>query len=59
MNATTSQAFGTAVGADYSVSTYTSAGFALAGGGTNFAASGIASGTRRPGIFRHPYKSAK
>ncbi|WP_342711120.1 autotransporter domain-containing protein [Bradyrhizobium sp. B124] len=35
-NNTTSQAFGTAVGADYRFSPNTIAGFALAGGGTNF-----------------------
>jgi autotransporter-associated beta strand protein len=33
---TTSRIFGTAVGADYRISPYTLAGFALAGGGTNF-----------------------
>lgn len=37
--------FGTAVGADYRVSAYTLAGFALAGGGTNFTvANGLGSG---------------
>ncbi|WP_342722181.1 autotransporter domain-containing protein [Bradyrhizobium sp. B097] len=35
-NNTTSQAFGTAIGADYRFSPNTIAGFALAGGGTNF-----------------------
>jgi uncharacterized protein with beta-barrel porin domain len=35
-NNTTSRIFGTAVGADYRISPYTLAGFALAGGGTNF-----------------------
>jgi hypothetical protein len=35
-NTTTSSIFGTAVGADYRFSPFTMAGFALAGGGTNF-----------------------
>ena len=35
-NSTTSQLYGTAVGADYRFSPYTIAGFALAGGGTSF-----------------------
>jgi hypothetical protein len=35
-NNTTSRIYGAAVGADYRVSPYTLAGFALAGGGTNF-----------------------
>jgi autotransporter-associated beta strand protein len=35
-NSTTSRIYGTAVGADYRLSPYTLAGFALAGGGTNF-----------------------
>ncbi len=35
-NNTTSSVYGTAVGADYRISPYTIAGFALAGGGTNF-----------------------
>jgi autotransporter-associated beta strand protein len=35
-NSATSRVFGTAVGADYRFSPYTIAGFALAGGGTNF-----------------------
>ncbi|MGY8661494.1 autotransporter domain-containing protein [Bradyrhizobium sp. UFLA05-109] len=44
-NDTTSRVFGTAVGADYQVSAHTLAGFALAGGGTNFSvASGLGSG---------------
>jgi len=40
----TSRVFGTAVGADYRVSADTLAGFALAGGGTNFGVSGLGSG---------------
>jgi autotransporter-associated beta strand protein len=40
----TSRVFGTVVGADYRVSAYTLAGFALAGGGTNFGVSGLGSG---------------
>ncbi|HLG84923.1 MAG TPA: autotransporter domain-containing protein [Bradyrhizobium sp.] len=43
-NNSTSQVFGTAVGADYMVSAYTLAGFALAGGGTNFSVNGLGSG---------------
>ena len=39
-NNTTSSIFGTAVGADYRISPYTIAGFALAGGGTNFSVAG-------------------
>ena len=41
---TTSHIFGTEVGADYLVSPNTIAGFALAGGGTNFSVSGSGSG---------------
>ena len=45
MNATTSSIGGVAVGADYRFSPYTIAGFALAGGGTNFSlANGLGSG---------------
>jgi autotransporter-associated beta strand protein len=40
----TSRVFGTAVGADYRLSAYTLAGFALAGGGTNFSVNGLGSG---------------
>ncbi len=36
--------FGTAVGADYRLSANTLAGFALAGGGTNFSVTGLGSG---------------
>jgi uncharacterized protein with beta-barrel porin domain len=43
-NATTSQVFGTAVGADYRISASTLAGFALAGGGTTFNTNGLGSG---------------
>ncbi|MBH5399095.1 autotransporter domain-containing protein [Bradyrhizobium sp. CNPSo 4010] len=44
-NDTTSRIFGTAAGADYRVSADTLAGFALAGGGTNFSvAGGLGSG---------------
>jgi len=49
-NAATSSVFGTAVGADYRLSPYTIAGFALAGGGTSF---GVAnSGTGRSDLFQ-------
>ncbi|WP_349631391.1 autotransporter domain-containing protein [Bradyrhizobium sp. BR 10289] len=40
----TSRVFGTAVGADYRFSADTLAGFALAGGGTNFSVNGLGSG---------------
>jgi autotransporter-associated beta strand protein len=43
-NNTTSSIAGTAVGADYRFSPFTLAGFALAGGGTNFAVNGFGSG---------------
>jgi len=43
-NNTTSSVFGTAVGADYLFSPNTIAGFALAGGGTNFSVNGMGSG---------------
>jgi autotransporter-associated beta strand protein len=43
-NNTTSSLFGTAVGADYRFSPNTIAGFALAGGGTNFSVAGGGSG---------------
>ena len=39
-NTSTSSVYGTAVGADYRISPYTIAGFALAGGGTNFSVAG-------------------
>jgi uncharacterized protein with beta-barrel porin domain len=43
-NNTTSNVYGTAVGADYRFSPFTVAGFALAGGGTNFSVAGSGSG---------------
>jgi autotransporter-associated beta strand protein len=43
-NSATSQIYGTAVGADYRFSPYTIAGFALAGGGTNFSVANGGSG---------------
>jgi autotransporter-associated beta strand protein len=43
-NDTTSRIFGGAVGADYLFSPNTLAGFALAGGGTNFSVNGLGSG---------------
>jgi autotransporter-associated beta strand protein len=49
-NATTSAIYGTAVGADYRLSPFTLAGFALAGGGTNFSVNG--SGTGRSDLFQ-------
>ncbi len=49
-NNTSSRIAGTAVGADYRFSPYTLAGFALAGGGTNFSVSGF--GTGRSDLFQ-------
>lgn len=49
-NTATSQVYGTAVGADYLLSPQTIAGFALAGGGTNFAVAN--SGTGRSDLFQ-------
>jgi len=43
-NDTRSSIYGTAVGADYRLSPNTLAGFALAGGGTNFSVNGLGSG---------------
>src|SRR6202041_2219673 len=43
-NNTTSSVYGTAVGADYSISPFTVAGFALAGGGPKFSVAGSGSG---------------
>jgi uncharacterized protein with beta-barrel porin domain len=43
-NSTTSRVYGTAVGADYRITPNTLAGFALAGGGTNFGVNGFGSG---------------
>jgi autotransporter-associated beta strand protein len=49
-NTTTSRIAGTAVGADYRFSPFTMAGFALAGGGTNFSVNGL--GTGRSDLFQ-------
>jgi autotransporter-associated beta strand protein len=49
-NSTTSRIAGTAVGADYRFSPSTIAGFALAGGGTNFGVNGF--GTGRSDLFQ-------
>jgi uncharacterized protein with beta-barrel porin domain len=49
-NSTTSRIFGAAVGADYRFSPFTIAGFALAGGGTNFSVAN--SGTGRSDLFQ-------
>jgi uncharacterized protein with beta-barrel porin domain len=49
-NTATSSVFGTAVGADYRFSPYTIAGFALAGGGTNFSVAN--GGTGRSDLFQ-------
>ena len=49
-NNTTSSIYGTAVGADYLFSPHTIAGFALAGGGTNFSING--SGSGRSDLFQ-------
>jgi uncharacterized protein with beta-barrel porin domain len=43
-NTATSRLAGTAVGADYRISPFTIAGFALAGGGTSFGVNGMGSG---------------
>jgi uncharacterized protein with beta-barrel porin domain len=43
-NTASSSVYGTVVGADYRISPYTIAGFALAGGGTNFSVVGSGSG---------------
>ena len=43
-NNASSSIYGTAVGADYRFSLFTLAGFALAGGGTNFSVNGLGSG---------------
>jgi uncharacterized protein with beta-barrel porin domain len=50
-NTATSRIFGGAVGADYRFSPYTLAGFALAGGGTNFSIAN-ALGTGRSDLFQ-------
>jgi uncharacterized protein with beta-barrel porin domain len=49
-NTATSRIYGTAVGADYRISPFTIAGFALAGGGTNFTVNG--SGSGRSDLFQ-------
>jgi uncharacterized protein with beta-barrel porin domain len=49
-NTATSRVFGVAAGADYRFSPYTIAGFALAGGGTNFNVNGF--GTGRSDLFQ-------
>jgi uncharacterized protein with beta-barrel porin domain len=49
-NSTTSRIAATAVGADYRFSPFTLAGFALAGGGTNFSVNG--SGSGRSDLFQ-------
>ncbi|MEN3349761.1 MAG: hypothetical protein V7632_3396, partial [Bradyrhizobium sp.] len=49
-NNTSSSIFGTAVGADYRLSPNTLAGFALAGGGTNFSVNGL--GWGRSDLFQ-------
>ena len=43
-NTATSSVFGTVIGADYRISPFTVAGFALAGGGTNFSVANSGSG---------------
>ncbi len=50
-NAATSRIYGTAVGADYRFSPFTLAGFALAGGGTNFSVAN-ALGSGRSDLFQ-------
>jgi autotransporter-associated beta strand protein len=50
-NTATSRVYGTAVGADYRFSPFTLAGFALAGGGTNFSIAN-AFGTGRSDLFQ-------
>jgi uncharacterized protein with beta-barrel porin domain len=49
-NSTTSSIYGTAVGADYLLSPHTIAGFAMAGGGTNFSV--VNSGSGRSDLFQ-------
>ena len=49
-NGATARVFGGAVGADYLLSPYTIAGFALAGGGTNFSVNGL--GWGRSDLFQ-------
>jgi uncharacterized protein with beta-barrel porin domain len=61
-NSSTARAFGFVAGADYRISPVTLAGFALAGGGTNFSANGFGSGRSdlfQAGAFvRHTVGSA-
>jgi uncharacterized protein with beta-barrel porin domain len=56
-NTATSRIAGTAVGADYRISPFTIAGFALAGGGTSFDVNGLGSGRsdlfQAGGFMRH------
>jgi autotransporter-associated beta strand protein len=49
-NGSTSQIYGSVVGADYRISPFTVAGLALAGGGTNFSVNGL--GTGRSDLFQ-------
>jgi uncharacterized protein with beta-barrel porin domain len=49
-NTATSRVYGTAVGADYRISPFTIAGFALAGGGTNFSVAN--NGNGRSDLFQ-------
>jgi autotransporter-associated beta strand protein len=49
-NSSTARAFGIVAGADYRISPVTLAGFALAGGGTNFSVNGF--GTGRSDLFQ-------
>jgi autotransporter-associated beta strand protein len=61
-NSTTSRIYGVAAGADYAFSPQTTAGFALAGGGTNFSVAGGGSGrsdmVQLGGFVRHTIASA-
>jgi autotransporter-associated beta strand protein len=61
-NSTTSRISGVAAGADYAFSPQTTAGFALAGGGTNFSVAGGGSGrsdlVQLGGFVRHTLASA-
>ena len=61
-NSTTSRIWGVAAGADYALSPQITAGFALAGGGTNFSVAGGGSGrsdlVQLGGFVRHTVASA-
>jgi uncharacterized protein with beta-barrel porin domain len=61
-NATSSNLYGTAVGADYRLSPDTLAGFALAGGATNFSVNGLGDGRsdlfQAGAFFRHTVGTA-